>query len=58
MEEPPEAQPPLKDEEERPGGLYGDLTAAFARQETGTEHARHLSIDLENLPFGENYEIK
>ena len=58
VEEPPEAQPPLKDEEERPGGLYGDLTAAFARQETGTEHARHLSIDLENLPFGENYEIK
>ncbi len=53
-----EAGAAKEDEEEAPGGLYSDLTAAFAQQEPGTEHARHLSIDLEHLQFGKDYEIK
>ena len=38
-----EAGAAQEDEEEAPGGLYSDLTAAFAQQEPGTEHARHRS---------------
>ena len=57
-EEELEAGAAKEDEEEAPGGLYSDLTAAFAQQEPGTEHARHLSIDLEHLQFGKDYEIK
>ena len=53
-----EAGAAQEDGEEAPGGLYSDLTAAFAQQEPGTEHARHLSIDLEHLQFGKDYEIK
>ena len=56
--EEPQEEAPEGAQEEAPGGLYSDLTAAFAGQEPGTEHARHLSIDLEHLQFGKDYEIK
>lgn len=72
-------------EDDRPGGLYGDLTATFmdrdgeterkikvnperraaemaeaakAREPEDEEPTKRLSIDLEHLQFGKDYEIK
>ena len=72
-------------EEERPGGLYADLTATFmdrdgeterkikvnperraaemaeaakAKEPVDDEPTKRLSIDLEHLQFGKDYEIK
>ena len=69
-------------EDERPGGLYSDLTATFvdrdgeterkikvnperraaemaeAKEPVDDEPTKRLSIDLEHLQFGKDYEIK
>ena len=85
QETPDPAQPEEKaeendPEEERPGGLYSDLTATFldrdgqterkvkvnperraaeaALDEEDDEPTKRLSIDLEHLQFGKDYEIK
>lgn len=46
--------------EERPGGLYGDLTAGqqTAAVPPAEDPTRRLTIDLEHLQFGKDYEIK
>ena len=73
------------EEDDRPGGLYGDLTATFVDRDGETERkikvnperraaemaeavkakepeddepTKRLSIDLEHLQFGKDYEIK
>ena len=78
QETPDPAQPEEKaeendPEEERPGGLYSDLTATLqperkvnperraaemAQDEEDDEPTKRLSIDLEHLQFGKDYEIK
>ena len=72
----------IPQEDERPGGLYSDLTATFvdrdgeterkikvnperraaemaeAKEPVDDEPTKRLSIDLEHLQFGKDYEIK
>ncbi len=55
----------LPQEDERPGGLYSDLTATLlnraaemAEEAEDDEPTKRLSIDLEHLQFGKDYEIK
>lgn len=58
----------VKVTEEKPGGLYSDLTAILAEQERRSvdlvpeepveEPTKRLTIDLEHLQFGKDYEIK
>ncbi len=55
----------LPQEDERPGGLYSDLTATLlnraaemADEAEDDEPTKRLSIDLEHLQFGKDYEIK
>ena len=50
----------LPQEDERPGGLYSDLTATLLNRaaEMADEPTKRLSIDLEHLQFGKDYEIK
>ena len=72
----------IPQEDERPGGLYSDLTATFVDRDGETERkikvnperraaemaeakepmddepTKRLSIDLEHLQFGKDYEIK
>ena len=55
----------LPQEDERPGGLYSDLTATLLNRATemadeaeDDEPTKRLSIDLEHLQFGKDYEIK
>ena len=49
------------EEDERPGGLYSDLTAQLAAEQAtqaDEEPTKRLSIDLEHLQFGKDYQIK
>ena len=79
----PEPEEDAPEEDERPGGLYSDLTATFldrdgeterkikvnperraaemaeaAKEPEDDEPTKRLSIDLEHLQFGKDYEIK
>ena len=71
--QPEEPEEDVPGEEERPGGLYSDLTATLqperkvnperraaemAQDEEDDEPTKRLSIDLEHLQFGKDYEIK
>ena len=71
--QPEEPEEDVPGEEERPGGLYSDLTttlqperkvnperraAEAALDEEDDEPTKRLSIDLEHLQFGKDYEIK
>ena len=61
----PQQQPAQPEEPQRPGGLYDDLTAARQQDHPAAgdepeddEPTKRLSIDLEHLQFGKDYEIR
>ena len=78
---PAESEGAPSQEDQRPGGLYSDLTASLLNREEGKTEPEHpaaaaaeppksrtvpedeeptkrLSIDLEHLQFGKDYQIK